>query len=83
MTSHLYVLGKAEVQNNMAGEKLEGDTMENSTESGYADNQEYYERVRKFLRPVENRWNYIQSVLLWEKPSHSLCYFIAMTVLVG
>ncbi|XP_078377034.1 reticulophagy regulator 3-like isoform X1 [Oculina patagonica] len=67
----------------MASDKLAGDSTENSAESEYADNQEYIERVKNFLRPVEKRWDYIQSVLLWENPSHSLCYFIALTVLVG
>ena len=67
----------------MADENLKGDSTENSTGSENPDNQEYYERVRKLLRPVENRWEYIQSVLLWQKPSHSLSYFIAMTILVG
>ena len=68
---------------NMADENLKGDSIENSTGSENPDNQEYYECVRKLLRPVENRWQYIQSVLLWQKPSHSLSYFIAMTILVG
>ncbi|XP_058964996.1 reticulophagy regulator 3 [Pocillopora verrucosa] len=67
----------------MADENLKGDSTENSTGSENPDNQEYYECVRKLLRPVENRWQYIQSVLLWQKPSHSLSYFIAMTILVG
>lgn len=83
MTSHFMSLAKHKFQNNMASDKLAGDSTENSAESEYADNQEYIERVKNFLRPVEKRWDYIQSVLLWEKPSHSLCYFIAMTVLVG
>ncbi|KAJ7391907.1 hypothetical protein OS493_016203 [Desmophyllum pertusum] len=67
----------------MASDKSVGDSMENSTESEHTDNQECIERVKKFLQPLEKRWDYIQSVLLWEKPSHSLCYLIAMTVLVG
>lgn len=75
-----YVLGKAQVQNNMASDKLARDSTENSAESEHA---EYIERVKNFLRPLEKRWDYIQNVLLWEKPSHSLGYFIAMTVLVG
>lgn len=80
MTSH--ALGIS-FKNNMASDDLAKDSMENSTESEYNDNPEYIERVKKFLKPLENRWDYVQSVLLWEKPSHSLCYFIAMTVLVG
>jgi len=67
----------------MASDNLAKDSLEDSTESEYYDNQEYIERVKKILKPLENRWDYIQSVLLWEKPSHSLCYFIAMTALVG
>lgn len=67
----------------MASDDLAKDSMENSTESEYNDNREYIERVQKFLKPLEKRWDYVQSVLLWEKPSHSLCYFIAMTALVG
>ncbi|PFX33209.1 reticulophagy regulator 3-like [Stylophora pistillata] len=67
----------------MATENVKGDSTENSPGSENPDNQEYYERVRKLLRPVENRWQYIQSVLLWQKPTHSLSYFIAMTILVG
>lgn len=80
MTSH--TLGIS-FKNNMASDDLAKDSMENSTESEYNDNPEYIERVKKFLKPLENRWDYVQSVLLWEKPSHSLCYFIAMTVLFG
>lgn len=67
----------------MASDNLARDSVENPTESEYNDNREHIERVRTFLKPLENRWDYVQSVLLWEKPSHSLCYFIAMTALVG
>lgn len=74
---------QAQVQNNMASDKLAEDSRENLAESEHADNQEYVERVKKILKPLEKRWDYVQSVLLWEKPSHSLCYFIAMTVFVG
>lgn len=57
--------------------------MENSAESESSLHREYIERVKKFLKPLETRWDYVQSVLLWEKPTHSLCYFIAMTALFG
>jgi len=67
----------------MASDDVARDSVENSTESECNDNGEHIERVRTFLKPLENRWDYVQSVLLWEKPSHSLCYFIAMTALVG
>ena len=67
----------------MASDNFARDSMENSAESEYNDNREYIDRVKNFLKPLENRWDYVQSVLLWEKPSHSLGYFIVMTALVG
>ena len=63
---------------NMALE-AEKDCKEITQRSGNADYDNLYERVRKFLRPLEKRWDYVQSVLLWKKPTHSLGYFIAMT----
>ena len=84
MTSYFMYLGWLEnLRNKMASDTTGGDSVQNSRESETSDNQEYIERVKKFMKPLETRWNYIQSVLLWEKPIHSLCYFIAMTALFG
>ena len=68
---------------NMASELAVGDSVPDSVEPGCSDDQKYIDRVKKFLKPLENRWDYVQSVLLWEKPIHSLCYFIVMTALFG
>ncbi|CAH3145587.1 unnamed protein product [Porites lobata] len=67
----------------MASELSVGDSVPDSVEPGCSDDQKYIDRVKKFLKPLENRWDYVQSVLLWEKPIHSLCYFIVMTALFG
>ena len=83
MTSYFIFLGWPEKYNNMASDNAEGDSVKKSGESESSDNREYIERVRKFLSPLETRWSYVESVLLWEKPIHSLCYFIAMTALFG
>ncbi|XP_068715658.1 reticulophagy regulator 3-like isoform X2 [Montipora capricornis] len=56
-------------------------SVENSSESESLDNRVYIELVRKYLSPLEARWKYVQTVLLWEKPTHSLCYFMTMTTL--
>lgn len=67
----------------MASELTVGDSVPDSEEPGCSDDQKYIDRVKKFLKPLENRWDYVQSVLLWEKPIHSLCYLIVMTALFG
>lgn len=45
-----------------------------------SDEITYHQRVAETLKPLENRWEYVQSVLLWEKPIHTLLYFVALNM---